>query len=329
MGGTLTLKSSSDRGLDSSGASGPQDGTPKLRHWVEFLPAWLVLKVLGSLPRWAARLVGDGLAVLSYAFWPRLRRVGMFNLKLAFPAWDQAQRRRVLRGSFRNLGRMLAEFARFPSLTPENVSQVLVYDGFEHFAEAHRKGRGVLYLTAHFGGWELGSFCHGVYGYPCHFVVRELDNPLLNRLIHRYRDRSGGRAIDKRYFARGILKALKENQAVGILFDQNSLLSDGVFVNFFGHPACTNAGLARLALKTGAPVLLSLVVWDERLGKYCIHFEPVDVIRLPHPDREVEANTALFTERIEKFVRRYPDQWLWMHRRWKTRPPGEPSLYPF
>ena len=235
----------------------------------------------------------------------------------------------MLLGSFRNLGRMLANFAQFPNLGPENVAGILTYKGFEHFNEARDKGRGVLYLTAHFGGWELGSFCHGLYGFPCHFVVRELENPLLNRLILRYRARSGGTPIDKRNFARGILKALKGNQAVGILMDQNALASDGVFVDFFGRPACTNAGLARLAIKTQAPVLLSLVVWKATLGRYCIHFEPVELVGRSSLEEEVVANTALFTKKIEEFVRRYPNQWLWMHRRWKTRPPGEPPLYTF
>ena len=315
------------RSFDMSGV--PVGPGKRLRHWVEFLPAWSVLKLLGWLPRRAARVCADGLALLGYTFWPRLRRVGMFNLRMAFPEWSVGRRRRVLLGSFRNLGRMLADFAQFPHLGPQNVSEILTYKGFEHFTAARDQGRGVLYLTAHFGGWELGSFCHGLHGYPCHFVVRELDNPLLNRLVLRYRGGSGGTPIDKRNFARGILKALKENQAVGILMDQNALAGDGVFVNFFGRPACTNGGLARLALKTRAPVLLSLVVWEAALGKYCIHFEPVELVRRSNPEEEVVANTALFTEKIEAFVRRYPDQWLWMHRRWKTRPPGETPLYPF
>ncbi len=298
------------------------------RHWIEFIPAWVVLKFLGVIPRSLARGLGDVFAGLSYAFWPRLRKIGMFNLRLAFPQWNDTQRRRVLRGSFRNLGRMMADFAHFPSLTPANISELVIYEGFENYVEAKKQGRGVLYLTAHFGGWELGSFAHGLYGHPCHFVVRELDNPLLNRLIHRYRGASGGTSIDKRFFARGILKALKDNQAVGILVDQNTLIGEGVFVNFFGRPACTNSGLARLALKTGAPILLSLVIWDQAVGKYHIRFEPVELVRLPEADEEVKANTARFTEKIEEFVRRYPDQWLWMHRRWKTRPPGDPPLYP-
>ena len=299
-----------------------------LRHWIEFIPVWVVLKFLGAVPRSLARGLGYVLAHMSYVFWPRLRKIGMFNLRLAFPDWSDAQRRRVLRGSFRNLGRMLADLAHFPSITPADISELVTYEGFENFAVAQKQRRGVLFLTAHFGGWELGSFAHGVYGHPCHFVVRELDNPLLNRLIHRHRGASGGTSIDKRYFARGILKALKDNQAVGILLDQNALAGDGVFVDFFGRPACTNSGLARLALKTGAPVLLSLVIWKPEAGKYHIRFEPVELVRLPEPEEEVRANTARFTEKIEEFVRRYPDQWLWMHRRWKTRPPGEPPLYP-
>ena len=305
------------------------DNRTTLQHWIEFFPAWLILKFLGTVPRSAAQGLGNILAHLSYIFWPRLRKIGMFNLRLAFPQWDDTKRRRVLRGSFRNLGRMLANFANFPSLTPENISELVIYEGFENYVEAKKQGRGILYLTAHFGGWELGSFAHGLYGHPCHFIVRELDNPLLNRLVRRYRGASGGTSIDKRFFARGILKALKDNQAVGILLDQNSLIEEGIFVDFFGNPACTNSGLARLAIKTGAPVLLSLVIWDQISGKYRIHFEPIKLAHSPDANKEIGANTAHFTEKIEEFVRRYPDQWLWMHRRWKTRPPGDPPLYLF
>lgn len=269
------------------------------------------------------------LAALSYTFWPRLRRVGLFNLGIAFPDWPDKRRRKVLWGEFRNLGRMLADFAHFPHLNRENIEQLIIYDGFENYDEARKKGRGIIFLTAHFGNWELGSFAHGVYGYPCNFVVREMDNPLIDELINRYRCGSGGQAIEKREFARQVLRAFERNEAVGILMDQNMLAGEGIFVDFFGLPASTTTGPARVARRTGAPVILGLVIWDSKLKKYRLRFDRVDWIKCEDAEEEIAVNTADFTRRIEEYIRRYPDQWLWVHRRWKTRPPGDPPLYPF
>jgi len=302
---------------------------PSLRHRLEHFIAFSLLRLLGWLPHHWARAVCAVLGGLAYWLWPRLRRVGLFNLNLAFPEWRDSERRRVLLGLFRNFGRMLADFAHFPYWNRENIERLIIYDGFENFEHARRQGRGVLFITAHFGNWELGSFAHGVYGYPCHFIVRELDNPLIDALINRYRCLSGGKAIEKRDFAREVLRAFKQGEAVGILIDQNMLAADGVFVDFFGCLACTSTGPARIAQKTGAPIVLGLVIWDSKTKKYRLRFDPVEWIKTEDPEQEILVNTANLTRRIEGYVRRYPDQWLWVHRRWKTRPPGEPPLYPF
>jgi KDO2-lipid IV(A) lauroyltransferase len=299
------------------------------RHRVEYWAAVGLLRFLGGLPLRLARWVCALLAGLSYYLWPRLRRVGLFNLRLAFPDWPERRRRRVLRGVFQNLGRMLADFACFSRWKRENIERLIIYDGFENYARARERGKGVLFLTAHFGNWELSAFAHGVYGYPLDFVVREMDNPLLDSLINRYRHLSGGRAIEKKDFARQTLRALHQGEAVGILMDQNMLPGEGAFVDFLGCPACTTTGPARIARKTGAPLVLGLVIWDARMKKYKLRFDPVEWIKRDDPEEEVVANTANFTRLIEEYVRRYPDQWLWVHRRWKTRPPGEPPLYPF
>ncbi len=300
---------------------------PSFRHRFEYSLAWCVLKTLGALPHSMARAACAVLAALSYWLWPRLRRIGHINLKMAFPEWSPRERRRVLFGLFRNFGRMLADFAHFPRWNRQNIERLIIYDGFEHYERAQSQGRGVLFLTAHFGNWELGSFAHGVYGYPCHFIVRELDNPLMDRLINHYRCLSGGKAIEKRDFARAVLRAFAQGQAVGILIDQNMHPSEGVFVDYFGRAACTTTGPARVAKKTGVPIVLGLVIWDAKLHKYRLRFEPVEWIRRDDPEDEIRANTANFTRLIEEYVRRYPEQWLWVHRRWKTRPPGEPPLY--
>lgn len=306
-----------------------RSGRVSLRHRIEYFAAAGLLTFLGGVPHRWARRVCAALAMLAYALWPRLRRVGLFNLRLAFPEWKESARRRVVVGLFRNFGRMLADFAHFPKWNRENIEQLIIYDGFENYERARSMGKGVLFLTGHFGNWELGSFAHGVYGYPCHFIVREMDNPLLDALINGYRCLSGGRDIEKRDFAREVLRAFKFGEAVGILIDQNMAGSEGVFVEFFGRPACTTTGPARIARKAGVPIVLGLVIWDAKLGKHRLRFDPVEWIKREDPEEEIVVNTANFTRKIEEYIRRYPDQWLWVHRRWKTRPPGEPPLYPF
>ena len=299
-----------------------------LRHRMEYYAALILLKLLGALPHRLTRALCTILAFLSYWFWPRLRTVGLFNLKLAFPDWPESQRRKVLSGLFRNFGRMLADFAHIPRWNRGNIENLIIYDGFENYAQAQSQGRGVLFLTGHFGSWELSSFAHGVYGYPCDFVVRALDNPLMDELINRYRCLGGGKAIEKGDFARGLLRAFSQGDAVGVLIDQNMLLGEGVFVDFFGLPACTTTGPARVAKKTGVPIVLGLVIWDSKLKKYRLRFDPVEWINCQDPEEEIQVNTANFTRLIEDYIRRFPDHWLWVHRRWKTRPPGEPPLYP-
>ncbi|MGH8630890.1 MAG: lysophospholipid acyltransferase family protein, partial [Burkholderiales bacterium] len=186
----------------------------------------------------------------------------------------------------------------------------------------------VLYLTGHLGAWELGAFAQSVYGHPMHIVVRALDNPFLDAMVNARRTLAGNRIIEKRDFLRGILEALRKNEVVGILMDQNSSLQEGVFVEFFGAPACTSTGMAKIALRTDASVVPAFAWWDEQRGRYRLRFEPpLDLIRTGDAEHDVAANTQLFTRVLEQQIRKHPDQWLWIHRRWKTRPAGEKQLY--
>jgi KDO2-lipid IV(A) lauroyltransferase len=299
-----------------------------MRHRIEYALAWTVIHIVGALPRPISRAAGIALAQIVYLFHSKLRRVGLRNLEIAFPDKSVAERRRILRGEFTSLGRQLAEVCMFPRYTRENVEQVVVYDGFENFDAAQKRGRGVLYLTAHLGGWELSAFAHSLYGHPLGVVMRGMDNPHLDHLIQSLRTMYGNKAIDKDNFVRGLLAAMKAGETVGILMDTNMTPPQGIFVDFFGVPACTATGLARIALRTDAAVVPGFTVWDPAMKKYRLFFEPaLDLIRSGNEDADIAANTALFTKVIEKYVRQYPDQWLWVHRRWKTRPPGQPSLY--
>jgi Kdo2-lipid IVA lauroyltransferase/acyltransferase len=299
-----------------------------MRHRLEYATAWLIVKFLGALPRPLARAAGITLAWVIYLLHIRLRAVGVRNLALAFPEKSRRERARILRGVFTSLGRQLAEVCLFPKYTRENIAQVVVYDGFENFERAVARGKGVLFLTAHLGGWELSAFAHSLYGHPLHVVMRALDNPYLDRLTRQYRTMHGNSLIDKDEPVRALLSAMKAGEMVGVLMDTNMTPPQGMFVNFFGIAACTPSGLARIALRTNAAVVPGFTIWDKRLGKYRLRFDPpVELIRTGDTEADIVANTQRFTEIIEDYVRRYPEQWLWVHRRWKTRPQGERPLY--
>ena len=299
-----------------------------MRQRLEYALAWVIIKTLGALPRSLSRAAAIALSWTIYLVHVRLRHVGMRNLKLAFPEKTRRERARILRGVFTSLGRQLAEVCLFPTYTLENVGKVVVYDGFENFERALARGKGVLFLTAHLGAWELSAFTHSLYGHPLHIVMRPLDNVYLDRLMRRYRTMHGNSTVDKDDFVRGLLSAMKAGETVGILMDTNMTPPQGVFTDFFGIPACTASGLARIALRTDAAVVPGFTIWDPGLRKYRLRFDPaLKLIRTGNDDADVLADTALFTKVIEECVRKYPDQWLWVHRRWKTRPAGEAALY--
>jgi KDO2-lipid IV(A) lauroyltransferase len=299
-----------------------------VRERLEYAAVWLLLKTIGALPRPIARFVGSRTAAFLFWMRPGLRRAAAENLKLAFPDWSKKQRRAAIRGMVRQLGWMAAEFAHFPRYTKSNIERSVLLDGFENFAAAKEQGKGVLFLTGHMSAWELAPFAQALFGNPLHFLVRPIDNPLVDALITKYRCMGGNLPIDKNQSARAVLKVLSANGTVGILADHNTGLNEGVFVDFFGIPACTTAGLARFAQHTGAAVVPGSLHWDNNLRKYRLCFEPrVELAQTGEDAADIRENTQRFTRVIENYVRRYPDQWLWVHRRWKTRPPGDPPIY--
>ena len=301
---------------------------PRVRECVEYAAAWVLLKSIGAMPRPFARFFSARVAALLLFLRPGLRRAATENLRLAFPDWNAKQRRAALRGMVRQLGWMAAEFAHFPLYTKENIDRIVLLDGFENFASAQARGKGVLFLTGHMSAWELAPFAQALFGHPLHFLVRAIDNSRVDALVTRYRCRSGNLPIEKNQSARAVLKTLHAGGTVGILADHNTLPAEGVFVDFFGIPACTTAGLARFALHSDAAVVPGFLHWDAALRKYRLCFEPaVELTRSGDEATDIRENTQRFTRVIENYVRKYPDQWLWLHRRWKTRPPGEPSVY--
>jgi len=301
-----------------------------MRERLEYAVLGLILKFLGALPRPMARAVAAALAQFLFLFLTRFRRTAKFNLRLAFPDWTEAQRRGVMRRMAWRLGWMAAEFAQFPRWTRQNVDRRVILDGHENFLAGHNRGRGVLFLTGHVGAWELSSFAHALYGYPLHYMARPVDNRRVDALINRYRCLSGNRPIFKNESAKMMLKVLHDAGTIGILADQNTLPEEGVFVDFFGRPACATTGIARVALHTDAAVVPVYCFWDGAMRKYRLRFEPpVLLTRTGDSSRDICENTQRFTKILKGFIRKHPDQWVWAHARWKTRPEGEPPLYPF
>lgn len=301
-----------------------------MKEWLEYAAVWLLVKGLGLLPKSLAR--GFAVAVMQffYALLPRLRRTAEINLSIAFPDWNDAHRKVVIRRMLRNLGWMAVEFARFPRYTKQNIEETVVLDGHENFLEGQRRGKGVLYLTGHIGAWELSSFAHALHGYPVHYMARPIENRRIDFLVNKYRCMSGNQPIFKNESARVTLKVLKEAGTIGILADQNTMPQEAVFVDFFGKAASTTTGIARLALHTDAAVVPGYAVWDQRLEKYRLRFEPpLELIRTGDPERDILENTRKFAKVLEDVIRKYPEQWVWVHGRWNTRPTGEPPVYDF
>jgi KDO2-lipid IV(A) lauroyltransferase len=300
----------------------------KAVDFLQFLIVWFVARGLGWLPRVVARRTGAGLGRAVYGLLPRLRRTGLRNLELALPEMPAAERRTVLKGLYRSLGWQLAEFCRMERYTRANTANWIRYEGLEHFVEAQEHGKGVLILTGHLGAWELSSFYHSLMGHPMGMVIRRLDNRYLDRFVNGIRCMHGNRVLHKDDFARGLITAMRQGETVGILMDTNMTPPQGVFVDFFGVPACTASGLARVALKTGAAVVPGFLLWEAREQRYVLHFgKRIEIEATGDAEADIVALTQLCTSVIEAWVRRFPEQWLWIHRRWKTRPAGEAPIY--
>src|SRR5947208_13890808 len=301
-----------------------------MKEWIEYAAVWVILKGLGVLPRPLARSFASGMMRFFYALLPRLRKTAEINLRIAFPDWSDDRGKKVIRGMLRNLGWMAAEFVRLPKYSKENIEETVALDGHENFLEGQRRGKGVLYLTGHIGAWELSSFAHALYGFPLHYLARPIENRRIDGLVNGYRCLSGNQPIFKNESERVTIKVLKDAGTIGILADQNTMPSESVFVDFFGKAASTSTGIARLARRTGAAVVPGYAVWDEPPGRYRLRFEPpVELTRTGDEESDILANTQKFAKVLEEVIRKYPDQWVWIHGRWNTPPNGEPPVYDF
>jgi len=253
---------------------------------------------------------------------PRLRKVAIRNLELAYPGKPRRDLHGIVDDVYLSIARLLWTFARFPQINSGNISEWIRYDGLEHYLEAKKACRGVLFATAHLGNWELSAFAHAILTEPMDVVIRPLDNAAIDALVESRRRLSGNRLIGKWDAARPILRALSQNEAVGILVDQNTSLSEGVFVDFFGTPACANVAFAKIAARTGAAVIPGFALWSDEESRYILKFYPT----VPMTG-DAAGDTQRLHSVLEEVIRQYPGQWLWIHRRWKTRPEGAPEIY--
>ncbi len=301
-----------------------------VRDRLEYWALRAVIGALAALPLGLALCVGALAALLAWLLDRPHRRIGMRNLEIAFPERALRERRGILRRSFMNLGRMAAELAHLPRLSADALRAMVRFADEAWWEEAigWERSTGVLVLSGHFGNWELLVFAHGMRGHPVHMVHRAIANPLVDRWLHDLRARAGTHMIRKSGAAGNVVRALHERGLLVLPIDQNSTRGLGVFVDFFGLPASTNAGMARIALRSDAPIVPVFIVREGRSARHQVHVLPVmQVERTGDAEEDVRRNTQRLSAVFEEMVRRHPDHWLWMHKRWKTRPPGEPRIY--
>jgi len=231
---------------------------------------------------------------------------------------DPREMRLVAKKVFKNLAQILFEIGWSLKLADKDFDRFFSIDGLANLGAAYEKGRGVIILTGHLGNWELLAIIFKMIGYPTSFVYRPLDSSPVNGFFEAYRTRFDGKLIPAKWSIGRILRSLRQGELVGILLDQNVAWYEGVFVDFFGRPACTNKGMALLALKTGAPVVPMFLV-REGLGFRAEIGKEIPMVKTGDMTQDLEANTQQYNDVIEAFVRRYPDQWFWVLQRWKTK----------
>lgn len=296
----------------------------RLFQAIEFAAAMLVALPFLALPRRAALHVGEWVGEAMYRLMPRRRAIGLKNLEIAFgDTLSDDEKERILRTTFRNLGKSLAEVLHFSRMTPAEVRNKVTVVGQEHYLAARAHGKGVIYLAAHIGNWEMTPFAQAMSGYPLTVVARPLDNRYLDRVVTRIRMLHGNKVMARRNALRSIIAVLKRNESIGILMDQNTLKSRGIFVDFFGKPACTVPVIPLLALRRDVPVIPAFLV---RTGfdTHTLHIHPpLDMVRTGDTQHDIAVNTARCNQVLEDFIRRHPDQWFWIHNRWKNQPERE------
>ncbi len=299
--------------------------------WIEYAGAWLALGLLGLLPRGAAIRTAMWILLAVPKLLPKLRKTGLRNLEIAFPEKTVAERDAILRGTFENLGRVLGDLSQFRKYTRERLAELIDFnldDETKNLYEMQKTGQGFLITTGHLGNWEMLVLGFAALYEPISYLARPLDNPMLDDMLNARRTTFGNTPINKKNSARLAITILRDGGILGILSDVNAQVKEGVFVPFFGVPACTSSGAAVMAIRSNALIYPTFCVWDKNIDRYkFVHGTLLKPVNSGDRKQDIIDTTAAFTAEIEKIVRAYPDQWMWIHRRWKTRPPGKPEVY--
>ncbi|MEE9614148.1 MAG: lysophospholipid acyltransferase family protein [Thermodesulfobacteriota bacterium] len=288
-------------------------------------PVYLVVMALvwfvNLLPEGAALTLGRAVGGLAFRLGGERRKMVIKNIKTAFKGEKtEEEMEAIARASYGNLGMSVVEFARLKKLDMRRVEESITFEGLENLKEAVGKGKGVVFLTAHLGSWEMLGPALTTKGYRGSSLVRPLDNGYLDVFVEGQRTMFGNSVIPRKNALRKMLEILRGGGNLGILLDQRSSRRDGVEVEFFGRPAPTSKGLAAVVMKTGSPVVPVFILRENGRKQRVIADMPVEAVLTGDREADIKENTRRFTSAIEKFVRLYPDQWLWLHSRWERRP---------
>lgn len=290
-----------------------------MKDWCYGFTAKLIGYAIYMLPRSVAVVIGGWLGMLAYLLVSQQRRLACEHIQRALDITDEHTKRTIVKNCFANLGKNMVEFMQFPRMNPNLLQQHVSFDGVQHVENALAKGKGAIILTGHFGNWELLAASISTTVAPLTPIVRELRSPRLNALVTKYREKAGYSTIDRNTGVRQALRCLRNNKLLGIVADVDTSVN-GVFVDFFGRPAYTPYSPIAFALKTGAAILPSFIVRQPDGTHQAIIEPPLTLERCEDKEKELVINTQKYTKVIESYIRKHPEQWIWMHQRWKTRP---------
>ncbi len=301
----------------------------KFQTKIEELAVRFIIGLIGVFPYKTSLKIGKSLGRSIYKLFPKLAKTANRNLEIAYPGIDEKEKRRIITGTFESLGRHLGFISQFKKFKHEDIHKyVEVIGKAENFDAAEQDKRGILFFTGHFGSWEVFNLLPPAFGYQMNILVRRIDNELVENYVDSLRTKFGTKTLGKRQAPRKMFRILKNGEILGILADLNAQKHDGVFVDFFGVPASTTTSIAKLALKTDAIILPAFAVWEEEKKKYVVYLEPpIKYEKTDDLKADILDITQKFTNSVEKYVRQYPEQWLWIHKRWNTRPEGDEELY--
>ncbi len=279
----------------------------------------VIFAIFRAIPSGLRKMLFKGLALLFYHVSEKNRLIVFHNLSRAFPEKNIAELEKIAKGCYRSLGIVAAEFFDILTITKDNMSGWVDIEGLENYEAAHSKNRGILFFTGHFGNWEIMATSFALLCGPANVVYREMDNPVIRDIVDRIRSYTGNRLVPKERAAKKIIRLLNKNEMVGILIDQNVAWEEGVFVDFFGRPAATTDGLVAIALHTGSPVL-PCFNYRMKDGRYRFVIRPeIEISSTGDYDKDLLDNTQRVTTVVEEMIREHPEQWFWLHQRWKTK----------